>query len=89
MVGVRQALQARDRRAGGMGVRRGGAGRAGAGALGGTGVLQAGVGYGRARPGRAVGPVGCALGALSLFLARFDSILFLSRFFDIVRAPGS
>ena len=32
---------------------------------------------------------GCALGALSLFLARFDSVLFLSQFFDIVREPGS
>ena len=42
-----------------------------------------------ARPGRAAGPVGCALGALSLFLARFDSVLFLSRFLDIVREPGS
>ena len=55
-----------------------------------------GVGRGRAsgarqgaRPGRAAGPVGCALGALSLFLARFDSVLFLSRFLDIVREPGS
>ena len=38
------------------------------------------------RPGRAVGPVGCALG---LFLTRFDSVLFLSRFLDIVREPGS
>ena len=34
-----------------------------------------------ARPGRDAGPVGCALGALSLFLARFDSVRFLSRFF--------
>ena len=42
-----------------------------------------------ARPGRAAGPVGCAFGALSLFLARFDSILFLSRFLDIVREPDS
>ena len=33
-----------------------------------------------ARPRRAAGPVGCALGALSLFLARFDSVLFLSQF---------
>ena len=42
-----------------------------------------------ARPGRAVGPVGYALGALSLFLARFDSVLFMSQFLDIVREPGS
>ena len=33
--------------------------------------------------------VGCALGALSLFLTWFDSILFLSQFLDIVREPGS
>ena len=33
--------------------------------------------------------VGCALGALSLFLIRFDSVLFLSQFLDIVREPGS
>ena len=31
--------------------------------------------------GRAAGPTGCALGALSLFLARFDSVLFLSQIF--------
>ena len=42
-----------------------------------------------ALPGRAAGPVGCALGALSLFLVQFDSVLFLSRFLDIVREPGS
>ena len=34
-------------------------------------------------------PTGCALGALSLFLAWFDSVLFLSQFLDIVREPGS
>ena len=39
-------------------------------------------------PGRAAGPVGCALGALSLFSTRFDSVLFLSQFLDIVREPG-
>ena len=32
---------------------------------------------------------GCALGALDLFLARFDSVLFLSQFLDIVRELGS
>ena len=37
-----------------------------------------------ARPGQ-----GCALGTLGLFLTRFDSILFLSRFLDIVCEPGS
>ena len=31
--------------------------------------------------GRAAGPTGCALGALCLFLARFDSVLFLSQIF--------
>ena len=30
---------------------------------------------------RAAGPARCALGALSLFLARFDSVLFLSQIF--------
>ena len=35
------------------------------------------------------GPAGCALGALSLFLTWFDSVLFLSQFLDIVREPGS
>ena len=33
--------------------------------------------------------MGCALGALGLFLARFDSVLFLSQFFDIVLETGS
>ena len=32
---------------------------------------------------------GYALGALSLFLARFDSVLFLSQFLDIFREIGS
>ena len=32
---------------------------------------------------------GCALGTLGLFLTRFDSLLFLSQFLDIVREPGS
>ena len=34
-------------------------------------------------------PTGCALGALSLFFTRFDSVPFLSQFLDIVREPGS
>ena len=34
-----------------------------------------------ARPGRAAGPAGSALCALSLFLARFDSIFFQSLIF--------
>ena len=33
--------------------------------------------------------VGCAPCAFSLFLTRFDSVLFLSQFLDIVREPGS
>ena len=46
---------------------------------------------GRVRSGRwACGLAsGCALGALGLFSIRFDSVLFLSRFLDIVREPGS
>ena len=32
---------------------------------------------------------GCALGVLSLFLTRFDSVLFLSQFLDIVHELGS
>ena len=53
------------------------AGRGGAGVLGGTGVQQA-----RRRAAEsAVGPAGCALGALSLFLARFDSVFFRSQIF--------
>ena len=31
----------------------------------------------------------CALGALGLFSTRFDSVLFLSQFLDIVREPSS
>ena len=51
---------------------------------------HAGAGRGRgAWPGGAAGPAGCALGALGLFLTRFDSVLFLSQFLDIVREPGS
>ena len=33
--------------------------------------------------------LGCALDALALFSIRIDSVLFLSRFLDIVREPGS
>ena len=54
------------------------------------------VGAARKRGARALGmawacrwPTGCALGALGLFLARFDSVLFLSQILDIVREPGS
>ena len=83
-VGARDA-RSRRRRQAGAGHRRWALGRWVARARGrqARGTRQA------ARPRRAAGPVGCALGALSLFLARFDSILFLSRFLDIVREPGS
>ena len=36
-----------------------------------------------------VWPTGCALGALNLFLTRFDSVPFLSQFLEIVLEPGS
>ena len=65
--------------------RRHARGRAGRGRLAGRGAR--GACYRRARgprPGQ-----GCALGALGLFSTRFDSVLFLSQFFDIVREPGS
>ena len=47
-----------------------------------------GTGAGRAAWARCWA-AGCALGALSLFLTRFDSVLFLSQFLDIVCEPGS
>ena len=47
-----------------------------------------GIGAGRAAR-RAAGPAGCALGVLDLFSTRFDSVLFLSQFLDIVRETGS
>ena len=51
---------------------------------------EAGAGRGKgSRPGRAAGPIGCALGALGLFLTRFDSVLFMSQFLDIVHKLGS
>ena len=63
------------------GVRRAGHGAA---------LQQVGLpGRGLCTPGRAAGPAGCALGALSLFLTPFNSVLFMSQFLDIVREPGS
>ena len=54
------------------------------------GARAAGRGSGEAGARGARGlPTGCALGALDLFSIRFDSILFMSRFLDIVREPGS
>ena len=69
-----------------------GVGSAEQAAAGARGARQAGRRHaGRARPRRwACGlATGCALGALGLFSIRFDSLLFLSRFLDIVREPGS
>ena len=54
----------------------------------GRAVRASGTGAGRATWARCW-PTGCALGALNLFLARFDSVLFMSQFLDIVREPGS
>ena len=85
---ARQALGAGAGRA----CRQAGAGHAGAGRACERGVGSQGTGVqgaGATRHGRAQGALGYALGALSLFLTQFDSILFLSQFLDIVREPGS
>ena len=69
-------------------------GERGAGGSGARGVLGTGaartrcMGVGQAT-GRAAGSACRALGALSLFLTRFDSVLFLSQFLDIVSELGS
>ena len=78
--------QARAARACGRWLRAGRAGKAVAGAR------QGATGSGRARQACGLGPgpaAGSALGALDLFLARFDSVFFFSQFLDIVREPGS
>ena len=85
---ARGARQGRSRRTGAAGARQGRAagarqGRA-AGARQGRAARKRG-----ARGRECCWPTGCALGALSLFLARFDSVLFLSQFLDMVREPGS
>ena len=82
----RQARGRHDRHTrGARGSRRGARAAAGLGH-----ARHAGAGRGRgARPGHAVGPTGYALGALGLLLTRFDSLLFLSQFLDIVHQPGS
>ena len=99
------ALVRRRGRAAGAGARAGARRRACWGAQGGRqvgcaaglGVRAAGgaqvrgarqAGGARGRPGRWVRGLatGCALG---LFSVRFDSVLFLSRFLDIVHEPGS
>ena len=46
------------------------------------------VGRGRKRQARGLA-TGYALGALGLFLARFESVFFLSQFLDVVSEPGS
>ena len=76
-----------ERARGALGTR--GDGRPGTGRHGRAGRSRARGAQQGTRPGHAARPVGCALGALSLFLARFDSVLFLSRFLDIVREPDS
>ena len=67
------------RAAAGVGRARHGSAKHGRGARGAAGARGLG-----ARAGQ-----GCALGALSLFLARIDLELFLSQFLNIVREPGS
>ena len=70
----RVAGRARQERHGRMG-----AGHTGAGERGG-GAASRGLGPGRAAWVRGLAK-GCALGALGLFLARFDSVFFLSQIF--------
>ena len=86
-----RALQAAGRagveRSGRAGVRSGTAGRAGSWV---AGARQRAAGARAGRAGWARGlALGCALGALGLFSIHFDSVLFLSRFLDVVREPGS
>ena len=67
----------------------GGAQVRGAGSSDARGTRQAPcLGAGRAACARGLAK-GCALSAHSLFSIRFDSVLFLSRFLDIIREPGS
>ena len=56
--------------------------------------LGASAGAWQRRAGRTAGlaaglATGCALGVRGLFSIRIDSVLFQSRFLDIVREPGS
>ena len=88
----RGAGRAGGRRAGGRGAGRAGSRRAdgrqqGAGR---AGHAQQGRGLGAGRAAWACWlALCCALGALCLFSIRFDSVLFLSQFLDVVREPGS
>ena len=90
----RRAARARGRQAHrALALGRGRRAAAGTGARGarGTGLAgrQApGLGPGRAAWARLLA-TGCALGALGLFSIRFYSVLFLSRFLDIIREPSS
>ena len=60
------------------------------GARGRAGQAAGAAEVGQARAAWACGlATGCALGALSLFSVRFDSVFFLSQFLHIVGEPGS
>ena len=63
------------------------------GARGRAGQAAGAAEVGQARAARAAWAcglaTGCALGALSLFSVRFDSVFFLSQFLHIVGEPGS
>ena len=83
----RRACVGAERAAGRAGVGRSGRTSARQGAAAGVGARGAGL-AGRATWAHWLA-LGCALGALGLFLARFDSVFFLSQFLDIVRKPGS
>ena len=85
--GAAEARQgATEARQGATGARQGAAGARGARGLGARGPRPGRAGLATWARGLAAG---CALGALGLFLIRFDSVFFLSQFLDIVREPGS
>ena len=67
---------------------RGASGRAGRAVCAGRATRVHGTGAGRATLA-CCWPTGCALGALSLFLTRFDSVPFPSQFLDIVHEQCS
>ena len=81
-VGGRRAGRPDERQMGGS-YARGTSGRARQGAIGARQGLAGRIAWARGLA------TGCALGALGLFSTRFDSVLFLSQFLDIVREPGS
>ena len=95
--GTRGAQQAQARRGRARGTRVVGSWASGRAGAGGTGARQQAQ-QGRVRCERhrrwatclgARAGHGCALGAFGLFLARFDLVLFMSQFLDIVREPSS